>query len=66
MKLEGRRQQGAECYPGDVVLSWVAVVTEPAEKGLVEPAGRLPGFAVARQVLATMPQDGVGERHGGA
>lgn len=42
------------------------MVTEPAEKGLVHPAWWLPGFVAARQVLATMPQDGVGERHGGS
>lgn len=60
------RVAAAGGYPRHVVLSRVAVVTEPAEEGLVEPAGRLPGFSVARQVLAAVPQDGVGERHGRA
>lgn len=40
------------------------MVTEPVEKSLVHPAGGLSGFTVGRQVLPTMPQDGVGERHG--
>lgn len=44
------------CY---IILTWVAMVTEPAEKGLVDPARRLPGLAVGRQVLSTVPQDWV-------
>lgn len=56
-----RRGQPYLCY---IILPWVAVVAEPAEKGLVDAARRLPGFAVGRQVLSTVPQDGVGERHG--
>lgn len=51
-------------YLCDIVLSRAAVVTEPAEKGLVDAARRLPGLTVGRQVLSTLPQDGVGEGHG--
>lgn len=56
-----RRGRPYLCY---IILPWVAMVAEPAEKGLVDAARRLPGFAVGRQVLSTVPQDGVGERHG--
>lgn len=40
------------------------MVTEPVEEGLVDPTRGLPGFAVGRQVLTAMPQDGVGEGRG--
>ena len=49
-----------------VVSARVAMVTEPAEEGLVDAVRRLPGVAVHRQVLPTVPEDGVGERHWGS
>lgn len=42
------------------------MVTEPVEEGLIDSARGLPGFAVGRQVLTTVPQDGVGEGGGGS
>ena len=53
----------AHPYLCNVVSAWAAVVTEPAEEGLIDPPSQSPGLTVGRQVLATMPQDGVGERH---
>lgn len=53
-------------YLSDVVLSGVAMVTEPVEEGLVDAPRGLPGFAVGRQVLPAVPQDGVGEGGGGS
>lgn len=53
-------------YLSYVVLPWVAMVTEPVEEGLIDAPRGLPGFAVGRQVLPTVPQDGVGEGGGGS
>ena len=48
-----------------VVSAGVAMVTEPAEEGLVD-AIAVPGVAVHHQVLPTVPEDGVGEGHRGS
>lgn len=53
-------------YLSHVVLSRVAMVAEPVEEGLVDAPRGLPGFAVGRQVLPAVPQDGVGEGGGGS
>lgn len=37
-KFESQQRQYYQYYPRYIILPWVAVVTEPAEKGLVHPA----------------------------
>ena len=50
-------------YLSDVVPARAGVVTEPAEEALVPAPSGPPELRRARQVLATVPQDGVGHGH---
>lgn len=66
MGSQSVQTQQTHPYLSDVILSRVAMVAEPVEEGLVDAPRGLPGFAVGRQVLPTVPQDGVGEGGGGS